>query len=223
MLVVWAGPTTDYPIGNAWLPNAGRLTIDCHRKGLGAAPWCASVPLGTPEGLAPGATLPLVLAAFSAGGDLYSRALARDDFRRAARAVYLADAAYSVDAFAAYATLAATDPSKLFVATVSQNGGTKQNLYAIKAAVEKATGQKFVLEPRFFRLSVQPRATWRLGNVWLAEYDQAPLGHAHTKLAAEVFRQIIAPHVQGSRLGRALVGLGVSAVFGVALWLTLRR
>jgi hypothetical protein len=154
----------------------------------------------------------LFFGAFSAGGSIVKRALENPDYRAVTTAVHLADATYTgawldernriappIEGFVQYGVdVAQGSGDKLFVATASPVPNKNwpsgvENLQALRREIEKRTGRQFVERSDFFGVDPGPEHAYQLGNVILAEYPLSPLGHNHTKIAGQVWQNIIQP------------------------------
>lgn len=220
-LVVWTGPVAKAQVPGATVAGAAELFINCcgDLTPPCTPPTCPEIGdalMGSPDALlsragvsAPGDVL---LAAFSAGGSILKRVLENPDYRSMATAVHLADAMWtaswkdqalrlppSIEGFVRYAADVANGPGdKLFVATSSPNVNGSwaagiENLMATASAIEERTGRSFTLRPDFFGIDPAPVEVRQLGNVIFASYPAEPLGHEHTKIAGQVWQNIIVP------------------------------
>jgi hypothetical protein len=218
-LVAWTGPVAQFQVPGATVPGAKELFITC--EGMrGPNPYCPDIGealRSSPTALAARAGVAeldeLYLGAFSAGGSILKRLLATQAYRDATTAVMLSDATYTtgwvgdpadrnpppIDGYVQYAVDVASGPGdKLFVATASpmpnKNWSTGvETLAAIRREVEARTGRTFDLLDDFFGIEPQPERAYKLGNVIFAEYPAEPLGHGHTKIAPQVWQQILQP------------------------------
>ena len=249
-LVVWMGPVSASQVQGATLPGAAELFLSCCGDltppcipptcpelgdELAASPALLFAAAGVPD------VGPLALGAFSAGGSVARRLLEQDAYRQRVEIVHAADAMFSaswqdvasrtppaIEGFVRFGVDAANDDSKLFVATSSPspNGVFAtgiENMRAVRAAIEKRTGRTFEKRTDFFGIEPAPSAVYQLGGVIFAEYPAEPLGHGHTAIAAQVWRNIVIPRAQRSAVGSSLGALGALFGGGALLWLLSRR
>lgn len=223
-VVIWSGPVYSQQVVGGGLPTGRMGFIPC-RGDRGPHPHCPSIGDrmrgSSPQALAREAGVELdpgdelYLAGFSAGGSLIKRLLEEPAWRDEVVGVHLADATYTsqwvdrasrvpppIEGFVRYAEdVVARGGDKLFVMTASpvpngQWASGVENLYAIMEEVERRTGRSFVQRSDFFGISPAPEAVYQLGNVIVAPYPMAPLGHGHNALASEVWSKIFYPWQQ---------------------------
>jgi hypothetical protein len=72
-----------------------------------------------------------------------------------------------------------------------------ENLRRLRADIEEQSGQRFEELDHFFGVDPAPEHAYQLGNVILAEFPQEPLGHKHTRIAGQVWENIIQPWLAG--------------------------
>lgn len=219
-VTAWLGPVNLTQVGGAVVPGSLVININC----CGAAdPKCP--PTTCPDYAAgyldaAGRRLPGLLSskgldprsivavgAFSAGGSILKRLCLNAADRAQMRVVFSSDASYEatpglhapVEGYALYMQDAATDPSKLFVATASANpnkayGSGIDIITATRKLVEQRTGRAFTLGGSLPGVDQPPAQLWRLGsNVWIAEYPDVPHGGHPTQIAPQVWRGLVLP------------------------------
>jgi hypothetical protein len=220
-LVVWTGPIYKAQAPGATVPGAKELWLGCFGDHDPLCPAVGERLRGSYESLLNEAALDpawrgrTFLGAFSAGGSVHKRLLENPEYRQRVTAVMLSDATYTsswadaknrvpppIEGFVLYACDAATRGDKLFVATASPIPNKSwasgvDNLRAIRDEVERRTGRKFTKLEHFFGVNPAPEAAYQLGGAILAEYPLHPIGHAHNKIATQVWQKILWPWLQG--------------------------
>jgi hypothetical protein len=159
------------------------------------------------------------LGAFSAGGALYRRLLENPTDRRRVKGLLLADATYASwadkrnripavhQALVDFGVELASSNDQLWVATASPAPNYDlptgvEVLREYRKRIEQQTGRQFERLGDFYGIDPQPEAAYRLGNVVFAEYPMKPLGHGHTKIADQVWQNILWPWLTAQRQGR---------------------
>lgn len=218
--VIWTGPVAFFQVPGATLPGAYEISEACFGD---RPPRCmhrvASVPsILSRHGVDPGDVRDVVIGAFSAGGSLVKRMMMRPENRADVRAVHLADATWTAqwedkrarrpvvdEGFVRYA-LDAIDGPHLFIVTASPNPNKTwatgiENLRRLREEIESRSGRRFRRLDHFYGVDPGPDATYKLGNVILAEFPSKPLGHGHTSIAGQVWDKILIPWLEAYRRG----------------------
>lgn len=230
-LVAWTGPVSTFQVPESTVPGAHEIFFPCcgNLAPPCVPPTCPTLGDGMRSdpallldaaGITRAELGDLFLAGFSAGGSLIKRLLTNKSYRDLTTAVHLADATYTsvwqnpstrtppaIEGFVSYGVdVVQSKGKKLFIATASpvpngQWASGVENLRAIRLEIERQTGLTFSERSDFFGVTPGPERLYQLGNVLLAEYPQNPLGHGHTKISDQIWRNIIQPWVaQGKGL-----------------------
>lgn len=212
-VTAWLGPVNLSQVKGADLPGVPSINLTCTGDG---APACGQIaesftdPTGRrlpnllkAKGAPP--TAQAVVAAFSAGGSIAKRLAMSEADRQQIPAMVLSDATYTTtegapEGFVRYAVDASTNGSScLLVATASSSPNKNwptgaETLMMIKDAVEQRTGRSFVEIAGLAGVAPAPVRTFKLGNVYLADYGSVVSHGEHaTKIAPQVFKNILIP------------------------------
>ncbi len=221
--VLWTGPVDFFQVRGATIPGAIEYNLQCLGDRDPNCTYLGNSLLDSSGRRLPSLlekahvvlsdVNDVFIGAFSAGGSVVWRLLVHPEDRKKIRAVLLSDATYTSkwvdeknrvpEIFQSWIDYAidCIDGDHLFVATASPNPNGRwasgiENIRELRRQLELKTQKKFEKLDHFYGISPGPDSAYKLGNVILAEFPSKPLGHYHTKIAGQVWKNILFPWLE---------------------------